>query len=87
MSYTTGFKGRYGLWGAQPAGYHSRQTPHTKRPGGAQDKAKLAQSVKPEYKDNHPLRDKNVQDLKTEELKPTTGDQMQDREMNAQIRE
>jgi len=87
MSYTTGFKGRYGLFGANPSGFHSRQTHYTKKTGEKQDKATLAQSTKVEKKDNHALKDKNVQELKVKEVQPTVGDQVQDREMNASIRE
>ena len=86
MSYTTGFKGRYGLFGANPAGFHSRQTHYTKKTGEKQDKAKLAQSTKVEKKADEQAG-KNVQDLKVKEVQPTVGDQVQDREMNASIRE
>lgn len=87
MSYTTGYKGRYGLWGASPSGFHSRQAPFLMPTKGKQETATLAQSTKVEKKDNHALKDKNVQDLKVKEVQPTVGDQVQDREMNASIRE
>jgi hypothetical protein len=89
MSYTTGFKGRYGFHGANPSGFHSRETPFVKNTGGIAEKATFAKTAKVEKKAVDQAG-KNVQELKVKEvqtIQPTVGDQVQDREMNASIRE
>ena len=53
-----------------------------------QDKAKLVKDSKgkTDLKDNHALTDKKTQELKTEKIVPTMGDQQKDTEMDASIR-
>jgi hypothetical protein len=85
MSYLTGYNGRYGNHGANPSGFHARQTPFFKDTKEKLDK-EIVEKVKVELKDNHPMFDDKQQTLETKEIVVTEAQKAEDTEMNAQLR-
>jgi hypothetical protein len=85
MSYITGYNGRYGNHGANPSGFHSRQTPYFKKTQEKLDK-KVKESEKQVLQDNHPKDDKDTQEMKTKEMVATNGDKVEDTEMDSTLR-
>lgn len=85
MSFITGYNGRYGNHGANPSGFHARQTPYIKETKEVLDK-EIKETEKQELKDNHPMEDKETQQLETKEMEVSEGDKAEDTQMDASLR-